>query len=158
MCYFFSCNFISLSLFVFTFAMKLKSANYKIHWNVLALYDHWKIMSDLDVFHGKLSGFVSFPSFGFTLVIKLKNFDLESHWNTLTFLDKKRYSVRFKDVTWKNVWIFFISIVWVHFIHKTKKFGFGRSLKYFNVFWFDYVPSNSVWFGLSFNVCLKSWQ
>ena len=46
-------------------------------------------MSDLDVFHGKLSGFVSFPSFGFTLVIKLKNFYLESHWNTLTFFDKK---------------------------------------------------------------------
>ena len=31
--------------------------------------------SELDMFHGKMSGFVSFPLFGFTLVVKLRNFD-----------------------------------------------------------------------------------
>ena len=135
MCYFFSCNFVSLSLFVFTFAIKLKSDNYEIHWNILVLYDHRKKMSDLNASHRKISGFVSFPLFDFILVIKLKNFNFESHWNTLIFFDKKNYGVRFKHVPWKNVSICFISIFWVHFIHKTKKFRFGRSLKYFNVFW-----------------------
>ena len=36
-------------------------------------------MSDLNLFHGKMSDFVSFQLFGFTLVIKLRNFDFKSH-------------------------------------------------------------------------------
>ena len=47
-------------------------------------------MSDLNMFHGKMSDFVSFPLFGFTLVIKLRNSDFESHWNTLIYFDKKK--------------------------------------------------------------------
>ena len=66
--------FISLYLFVFTFAMKLKDANSKIHWNIL-----WpvKMMSDLNMFNAKVSDLVSFPFFGFTLFVKLRNFDFE---------------------------------------------------------------------------------
>ena len=122
------------------------------------------MLPDLNMSHGKMSDFVSFPLFGFTLVIKLRNFDFESHWNTLIFFDKKRYGVRFEYVPWKNVWFCFISIAWVHFSHKTEKFRFWRSLKYFNVFWqendvrFDYVLSNSVWFCLSFVVWARFWQ
>ena len=72
-------NFISLYLFVLTFAMKLKNANYKSHWNILVFCDQWKMMSDLAVVHEKVTDFISFPLFGFTAVIKLKSFDFESH-------------------------------------------------------------------------------
>ena len=34
--------FVSLYLFVFTFAMKLKDANSKIHWNIL-----WPVKNDV---------------------------------------------------------------------------------------------------------------
>ena len=69
-----------------TFGMKLKSASYKSHWNVLVFYNLWKIMPDLNMSHGKMSDFVSFLIF------------------------------------------------WVHFSHKTEKFRFWKSLKYFNIF------------------------
>ena len=37
------CNFISLYLIVLTFAMRLKNANNKSHWNtVVFYYDQWK--------------------------------------------------------------------------------------------------------------------
>ena len=73
------CDFVSLYLFVLT--MKLKSANYKSHWNTLALkyFRPGKIMSDLNISHGKISDFDSFPFFGLTLAIKLRNVDLEGH-------------------------------------------------------------------------------
>ena len=77
------CDFITHYLIEFT--MRLKSFNYKSHWNILVFYDHWKIMLDLDMSHGKMSDFVSIPLFGFTLIIKLRNFDFESHWNVLIF-------------------------------------------------------------------------
>ena len=100
----------------------------------LVFYGQWKIMSDLNMSHGKMSDFVSFPLFGFTLVIKLRNFDFESHWNIFIIFDKERYGVRFEYVPWKNVWFCFISIVCVHFNHKTEKFRFWRQLKYFKIF------------------------
>ena len=78
----------------------------------------------------KMSDFFLFPLFGFTLVIKQRNFDSENHWNTLLFFEKKIYEVRFEYIPWKNVWFCFISIVWVHFSHKTK-FWFWKPLKYF---------------------------
>ena len=37
------------------------------------------MVSDLNMFHGKMSDFASLALFGFTLVIKLTNFDLKSH-------------------------------------------------------------------------------
>ena len=118
-------------------------------------------MSDLNMSLGKISDFVSFPLFGFTLVIKLRNFNFESHWNTLIIFDKKRYVVRFEYVPWIDVWFCFISIVWVHLSHKTKKFWFWRSTLFFdkkdNVK-LDYVLSNNVWFGLSFVVWVKFLQ
>ena len=125
-------NFISLYLSVLTFAMKLRNTNYKSLWNNLVFCDQWKIMSDLNMSHGKMSDFVSFPLFEFTLVMKLRNFDFEIHWNTGTFFDKKRYGTRFKYVPQKNVWFCFISIAWIHFSQKTKKLQFWMSLKYFN--------------------------
>ena len=79
--------------------------------------------------------FVSFSLFEFTLVIKLRNFDFESHWNALIIFRKKMYSVRFEYVPWKNVWFCFISIILVHFSHKTENSSFLKSLKWFKVFW-----------------------
>ena len=72
--------------------MKLKDANCKSRWNILIFCDQWKMMSDLNMSHEKVSDFVSFPLFGFTL----RNFDFESHWNTLIYFDKRRYGVRFE--------------------------------------------------------------
>ena len=118
-----SCDFISLYLFVLTFAMKLRDDSYKSHWNVLVIYDQLK-MSDLNVSPAEMSDFVSFPLFGFTVVIKLRIYDFESHWNNLLFFNKKRYGVWFEFVPWKTFWFYFISIVWVHFSHKTEKFWY----------------------------------
>ena len=122
-----SCDFISLYLFVLTFAMKLRDDNYKSHWNVLVIYDQLK-MSDLNMSPAEMSDFVSFPLFGFSAVIKLRISDFESHWNNSLFFNKKRYGVRFEYILWKNVWFYFISNVWVHFSRKTEKFRFWRSL------------------------------
>ena len=80
-------NFISLFLFVLTFAMELKDAKYKSHWIISVFCDEWKIMSDLNVLHEKMSDFVSFPLFELTLDIKLRNIGFESHWNTIIFFD-----------------------------------------------------------------------
>ena len=66
---------ISLCKFVFTFAMKWKSANYKSHWNIEVFC--WPMkndVSDLNMSYEKMSDFVSFPLFGFILVIKLRSF------------------------------------------------------------------------------------
>ena len=48
------------------------------------------MVSDLNMFHEKMSDFVSFSLFGFTLVIKVRNSDFESHGNTLICFDKKK--------------------------------------------------------------------
>ena len=82
----------------------------------------------------KMSNFVSFPLFGFTLGIKFRDFYCESHWNTLIFFWKRIYYLRLEYVLWKNVWFYFISIVWVHFSHKTEKVWFWKSFKCFNLF------------------------
>ena len=53
----------------------------------------------------------------------------------------------------ENVWFFFISIVWLYFSHKTEKFWFWKSLKYFIIFWEKNIwsqiwiyPMKNVWF------------
>ena len=53
-------HFISLCFFVVIFAMKLRDVNYKSHCNILVFCDQWKMMLDLNMFHGKMSDFVSF--------------------------------------------------------------------------------------------------
>ena len=69
--------------------MRLESAYDKSHRNFLVFYNQWKIMSDLNMLHEKMSDFVSFPVFGFTLAIKLTYSDFKSHWNILIYFDKK---------------------------------------------------------------------
>ena len=122
-------------LIMFTFTMRLKRANYSSHWNILIFYSQQKITLDLNMFHDKCQILISIPLFGFTSVIKLRNFNFERHWIILIFFDKDRYGVIFEYAPWKNVWYCFISIVGVHVSHKTEKFRFWKSLKYFNIFW-----------------------
>ena len=101
----------------------------------LVLCDQWRMISDLNMSHGKISYLVSFLLFEFTLVIKLRSVDLESH--SKYFFDKKRYGVRFDYVSWKSVWFCIICIVLVCFSHKMENFRFWKSLKYsfhFNIF------------------------
>ena len=77
-----------------------------------------------------------------------------------------RNYVRFEYAPQKNACFSFISIVWAHFSHNTKKFRFWKSLKYCNFFLpflvkkvkFEYVLSMNIWFGLRFVVwvyCLQ---
>ena len=70
-----------------TFAMRWKCASYKSQWNILAFSEQWKMTSDLNISHKKISDFVWFPRIGFTLVLKLRNFDFESH----TIICLKKY-------------------------------------------------------------------
>ena len=91
-----SCVILFHVIWLLTFAVRLKSTTYKSHWNILVLHEQWKITSDLNMSHGKISDFVSFPLFRFTLVIKLWNSNFESHWNTLIYFDKKRSAAKFK--------------------------------------------------------------
>ena len=81
---------MSLYLFVLTFAVKLKDAYYKCHWNILVFCDQWEMILDLNISHEKMADFVSFPFFGFTVFIKLRIFDSESHWTTLIFFNWKK--------------------------------------------------------------------
>ena len=62
--------------------------------------------------------------------MKLRIYQLQSHWSNLVFPNQWliQNSVK-KD------WFSFIFIVWAHFNHKTEKFRFRKSLKYFNIFW-----------------------
>ena len=55
------------------------------------------MMSDLNIFHGKMSDFVSFPLFRVTLVMKLRNLNFKVRENTLIFFDKEN-DVRFDYV------------------------------------------------------------
>ena len=128
------CDFISLYLFVLTFAMKLKSANCKSNWNISVFYDQWK-MSDLTMSHGQMSDFVSFPLFGFTLVTKLRNFDFESHWNTLVFFDKKKDIVSDLNMSHGKMSDFVLfPLFGFTLIIKLRNFDFWKSLKHFNIF------------------------
>ena len=116
--------FISLYLFVLTFAMKLKYANYKSHWNILVFYEQWKMMSDLNMSQEKISDFISFPLFGFMVVIV-----------TLIFFDEKERASNLNIFHGKNVRFCLISIAWFHFCHKTEKFWFWKSLKFWLKKW-----------------------
>ena len=76
-----------------------------------------------------------------------------------TLLRPTTNNVRLEYILWKNVWFCFISIVWVHFSHKTEKFRFWKSLKYFtNFLWkrygvrFEHVPWKNNWFCFIFTV------
>ena len=68
--------------------MKLRDSNYNSYENTLAICDKLKMMSDLNMSHGKMSDFVLIPFFGLNFSIKLRNFDFESHCNT-SFLIKE---------------------------------------------------------------------
>ena len=117
-------------MFGFTFATKLKGANYKSHRNILVFCNQWNLMSDLNMSHEEISGFISLSLFGFTLVIKLKFL----FWKSL-----KYYNIFNKKNKWRqiwicpmeNVWFCFNSIAWVHFHHKIDICRFRKSLKYF---------------------------
>ena len=46
-----SFKFILLYLFLLTFAIRLKDANCRSYWNILAFCHQWKMMSDLNMSH-----------------------------------------------------------------------------------------------------------
>ena len=51
------CPVLFWFLYVLTFVMKLKYANYESHWNILAFWDQSKIISDLNMSHEKNAWF-----------------------------------------------------------------------------------------------------
>ena len=91
--------------------MKLKSSNYKSHWNILVLCEYVP---------GKNAWF-DFNSIVWVLFShKTEKFRFWKSWINLTIFDKERYVVRFEYVSRYDVWFCSISIVWFHFIHKTE--------------------------------------
>ena len=97
------CDFISLYLIVFTFAMRLKSANYKNHWNILNNvrfeYVPWKNVWFCSIYIVWVRFSHKIEKFWFWKSLKYFN----------TFWLKK--GVRFEYVPWKDVWFCFISMV-----------------------------------------------
>ena len=97
---------------------------------MLVFYDQWKIICPMEKCLN-LSQLHCLEKY-------LKNFEFESHWNTLMFFDKK-ICCQIWICPMEKYLILFHShcpTVWVYFSHKTDKFGFWRSLKYFDVFWY----------------------
>ena len=126
-------------MFVFTFAMKLKDANYKSHWNILVFCGQWKMISDLNMPHAKMSDFVSVPLFGFTLVIKLKNFDFESPWSIIW---SKHFLIWFKVCCLSRVLAISWEIWILNFIETVQYFSIKKSVvrsKFVPVFFVLYV-------------------
>ena len=78
-----------------------------------------------------LFSFISFYLFLFTFQTKLRDTNYKNNWNTLWSM---KNDARFEFVPWKNIWFCFVFIARVHFGHKTAKFWFWKSLKYFNFF------------------------
>ena len=54
----------------------------------------------------------------------------------------KKYDVRFEYAPWKNVWFCFISIVLVHFNHKTENFDFKNHWNTLIFFHIKYIMSD----------------
>ena len=71
--------FLSFPLFGFTLVIKLRNSDIESHCDTLISFDKKDMLSDLTMYHGKMSDFVSIPLFRFTLVIKLRNFDFKGH-------------------------------------------------------------------------------
>ena len=89
--------------FYFTYLCTFVQWNWKVPLiKIIEIFnDKWKMMSDLNMSHEKMSDFASFSLFSFTLVLNLWNVDFESLWNTWIFFDKKRYGVKFEYLPWK---------------------------------------------------------
>ena len=143
------------------FAIKSKVANNSSHWNILVFCDHWKMVSDLNISHGKMSDFVSFLLLRYTLVIQLRNVKLEFHWNTLI---KKEMATDLDMHYGKIIDFISLPLCGLNLVIKLRNLGFGSNWRDFNIFWskadfrFEYFWSNSVWFGLSFVVWVELWQ
>ena len=86
-------DFVSFLLFAFTLAIKRRNFVFENHGSTLTVLNKNDMMSDLNIYWGKMYDCVSVPFFVFTLVIKPRNFDFESHWNILIFSDKKKLTL-----------------------------------------------------------------
>ena len=95
-------DFVSFLLFAFTLAIKRRNFVFENHGSTLTVLNKNDMMSDLNIYWGKMYDCVSVPFFGFTLVIKPRNFDFESHWNILIFSDKKKINIGNDDVSSGN--------------------------------------------------------
>ena len=84
------------------------------------------MMSDLNIFPGKISGLVSLllSLLQFTLVIKLRNFGFESHWNTSIFLDKKDIASGWNISHWKMSDFVSFSLFGITLVIKLRNFDF----------------------------------
>ena len=120
-------HYLQHCLFVLTFALELKDANYKSRWKILVFYYQWKMMSDLNMCNDVWFCFISVRWVHFcNKTVRILNF--KSHWNTLLFFDKKETWSQIWICPMKNVWFCFISVVWVHFSYETENFRFWKSM------------------------------
>ena len=87
-------------------------------------YDQSKIISDLNMSHGKMSGFVSFPLLRFTLVIKLRNFNFNGYYGFQWIFSDKKNDVSFDYFLSSSVWFGLSFAVWVTFWQYVEKYEF----------------------------------
>ena len=109
--------------FVLTFAMTLKSANYKNHWNTLVFYNQWKIMSDLIYVPWANAWFWFNSIVWFTLVIKVK-IEILKIKNSLIFSNLGS-CCQIKICPGVFFFFFLISIFWHYY---RNSFEFKKSL------------------------------
>ena len=140
--------------------MKLKDGSYKSHWNILLFCDQWKMMSDFNISHEKMSDFVSFPLFKFNLVIKPKKFSFEIYWNISSFFDKNCYDVRFEYVDGKMSDFVLFLLLGFTLVIKLIESHWNTlilSIKKINNVRLECILSNCVLFDLSFIASEELW-
>ena len=109
----------------------------------------------------------SFLFFGFTLVIKMRNLDFESHWNTSYFLIRKDMVLDLNMSHEKMSDFVLFPMSELTLVEKLRNLvGFLRSLKNFNVFWWQKwcqiwsVKQCLIWFKLrcKSRTLARSWE
>ena len=121
-------------MFVLTFSIKWKDANYERSWNSFTILGPMK--NDIRFKYKKCMILFYFhclrslQSWNWKIMIlkTLKYFNiLRNVWRHILMCPMKKHPILFH------------SIVWVHLSHKTEKLWFWKSLKYFNIFWWKNI-------------------
>ena len=141
------------------FTINLKNVNYKSYWNILVFCNQWKMMSDLNVTHGKMYDFVSLPFFGFTLVRKLRNFGfqrLSKLWRHIKYLQYLSYF----SPTGMHIYQIFLFSCWFDTQVRRLKIFLGKHSILTDNYRYDFLCKyNHVYMGINhkrFEACIYS--
>ena len=143
-------DYNSFHLFVHTFALKLKGANYKSHWNNLAHCEQWNMISILTkcpmekcliLFHFNYLGFLYSQNWEIFKAIEL----FQCFW-------WKTYDVRFECVLWKMSDFVSFPLLGFTFFMKLRKFNFKSH-------WICPIKQCLIWFKFCClsSILVRSW-